>query len=209
MSTALDTGENIITLVELKPYLGESTGASTAYDRRWNEIINTVSFQFNSYTNRLLKNRQITEYYDGDGSASLLTNQYPITSVSTNIDIRVNTDRSYTTTYKIDSTSIIIDSTEGLVRLDDDTFDAGDHSVKIVYNAGYFASGSTTTPTFPSDLKYAAYEMCRVLWDREKRNSVGRRAESFEGSAITYESAMPWSVKDVLDKYKDLSRTNG
>ena len=199
--TLLDTGNSLLTLAELKVYFGLSTGASTTYDRSFKTLINDVSWQFNSYTNRHLKSREITEYRDGTGTDTIFTNEFPIVSASTSIDIRVDTDRGYSTGDKIGSTSIVIYSTEGKITIEDDTFDAGEQSVKIVYEGGY--------STIPWDLRRAAREMCRVLWEREKNNSVGRRSESYEGASITYEPSMPWSVKDTLDKYRDPGRTNG
>ena len=198
LDTALDTGA-IATLADCKEYLGLSTG-STDYDRRLRALINTVTYQFDSYTNRTLSPSCHTEYHDGDGSDELYLNQWPLVSTSTNIDVRIDVDRSYDTGDKVDSTSVIVYSTAGKVVLDDDTFDAGYQSVKVVYTAGY--------STIPYDLEYAALEMVRVLFDREKSNSVGRRSESFEGAAVTYEPTMPWSVKDVLDKYRDHGKTS-
>lgn len=190
---SLDQTNNIISVDEFADYLGDD--GSTNYGR-YELIINAVSHLFNSYTNRKLKSRQLTEYYDGNGGTVLYVDSYPIVSVSTDIDIRVDTDRSYSTSDKITSTNIVIDSEEGRIRLENDSFDSGEHSVKIVYTAGY------TTATMPWDLKYAAMEMCRFYQNREMSNRVGIRSEGGEGGSVTYETDMPWSVKQVLDLYR-------
>lgn len=194
---ALDQTNCIIGVDELADYMGDI--GSTAFGR-YSLVINAVSHLFNTYTNRKLKARSLTEYYDGNGGSELYVDNYPIVSTSTNIDIRVDTDRSYSTSDKVASTDIIIDSEEGRIRLDDDTFDTGAHSVKIVYTAGY------STGTMPYDLKYAAMEMSRFYLNREKSNRVGVRSEGAEGGSITYETDMPWSVKQVLELYR---RPNG
>lgn len=190
---SLDQTNNIIGVDELADYLGDD--GSTAFGR-YELVVNAVSHLFNTYTNRKLKSRSLTEYYDGDGGQSLYLDNYPIVSTSTDIDIRIDTDRDYTTSDKVSSTNIVIDSEEGRVRLETDVFDSGEHSVKVVYTAGY------STSTMPWDLKYAAMEMSRFYLNRETKNRVGVRSEGAEGGSITYETDMPWSVKQVLDMYR-------
>lgn len=200
MGTSIDTSNNLITLSDVKKYLGVST-SSTEYDYRLNGIIDDVSWRFNSETKRLLKSRNLTEYYDGDNSFVLLTNQYPITSVSTSIDIRIDVDRSYSTSDKVSSTSIVIYSTEGKIVLTDDVFERGNKSVKVVYTAGY--------TTIPYDLAGATKEMVRLKFSNETKNRVGVRSESVSGGSITYEQDLPWSVKRVLDLYTRRDRRAG
>lgn len=194
----LDTGNALITLAEFKKYIGQSTG-STSYDERYINLINQSSIRFNNLTNRLLKSRSITEYRDGDGDNALYTNQWPIVSNSTNIDIRIDTDRAYTstdfpTTDKVDSTSIIIYSTKGMIKLKGKSFSAGDQSIKLTYTAGY--------STIPEDLKYACMEHCRLMWKRETSNQIGIKSQSVEGGTVSYEEDMPWSIKRIIDMYK-------
>ncbi len=190
---ALDTGNNLITLADAKLYLGISTG-TTSYDERFNDLINSVSWCFNDETGRKLKSRSITEYRDGDGSTQMFTNEYPITSNTTDIDIRVDTDRDYDTGDKVDSTSIIIYSTPGRIVLDGETFETGAQSVKIVYTAGY--------TTIPYDLAYAAKEYLRVLWNKEKTNRIGIKSESVSGGSLSYEEGIPYTIRKTLNKYK-------
>lgn len=190
---SLDTVNNLISLSDLKLYLGISTGTTT-YDARLTDIINAVSWRFNAETGRKLKARAITEYRDGDNSTFIFTNEYPINSNSTDIEIYIDTERSYSTSDKVSSDDIVIYSTMGKIVLDDDSFDEGAQSVKIVYNGGY--------STIPYDLQYAAKEYARLIKHREDSNNIGVRSESVEGGSITYAEDIPWSVKMVLQKYK-------
>jgi len=190
---ALDQTNNIIKLEEFTEYLGDE--GSTVYGR-YEAIINAVSHLFNTYTKRKLKSRSLTEYYDGNGKSEMYVDNYPIVSVSTNIGIYVDTSRSYSTSTVVSSSNIIIDSEEGKIRLANTSFSAGAHSIKIVYTAGY------STTTMPEDLKYAAKEMGRFYLNREGSNRVGIRSEGGEGGSVTYETDMPWSVKQVLDMYR-------
>jgi hypothetical protein len=190
---SLDTVNALITVANFKSYIGQDTG-STSNDSRYEDIINNVSWRFNSITNRLLKARSITEYRDGNGTQEVYTDQWPINSNSTSIDIRIDTDRDYDTGDKVDSDSIVIYSTPGRIHLEDDTFSTGPQAVKLVYNGGY--------STIPYDLAYAAKEMCRLLWKKEQENRVGIKSQSYEGGSVTYEQDLPWSVRKILDLYK-------
>lgn len=191
ISTSLDTGNSLLTLTQLKNYFGST---STTFDNRFYDLINVVSYRFNLETDRKLKARNITEYHDGDDKNFVQLNEYPINSNSTSISIYIDRDRQYGTTSKISSTRIVIYSTQGKVFLRDRHFDNGEVSTKVVYNAGY--------SSIPFDLQYAAKEMIRLLWNREKNNRIGIRSESYDGGSISYEGDMPWSVQKVLEKYK-------
>lgn len=190
---ALDTVNALITVAEFKDYLGQSTG-STSYENRYADLINTASYRFNSVTDRKLKARATTELRDGTGLNYIHTNEWPINNTAATIDIRVDTDREFTTGDKVDSTSIVIYSTYGEIKLDGDIFSQGMQSVKLVYNAGY--------ATIPFDLQYACKEYCHVLWSREQTNHVAVKSESVEGSNVTYEPDMPLTVRRILESYK-------
>jgi len=197
---ALDTANNVIVLSELKSWLGDT---GTANDTKYNDIINAVSHRFNLETNRKLKSRSLTEYRDGDGGTVMRTLEWPIVSTSTTIDIRVNADRSFTTSYKVAAADIVLYATEGLIYLDDDSFDAGEQSVKLVYTAGYTAATTTgSTGTMPRDIRQAAREYGMFLLQRMKDRQVGVRSMSYEGQTVQYENDMPWSVRQVLEAYR-------
>jgi hypothetical protein len=196
----MDTGNNIITKNEFKAYLGD-TGA--ANDTKYEQIINAVSARFNLETGRRLKAREITEYRDGDGGTVMRTLEWPIVSQSSTIDIRIDEDRAYPTTDKVTSTNIVIYTTEGLIYLEDDSFESGNRNVKIVYTAGYTAATTTgSTGTMPQDIRHAAKEYGLYLWQRQNDRNVGIRQISGEGQQVTYETDMPWSVRQVLEAYR-------
>lgn len=208
MAVYLDTANSLLTLTEVKSYMGD-TGAE--YEDRYKRLINAVSHTFNRETNRLLKEREITEYRDGDGGTVIDVRQYPLTSDTTSIDIRIDTDRAYSTGDRVGSTSIALYEDIGRVAVRNKSFTAGEQSVRIVYRAGYTldssgtTSGSATasTGTLPYDLQYSALDMVRYLLNRETDNLVGIRTLAAEGRSITIETDMPWSVVKTLDKYKD------
>ncbi|HFD04718.1 MAG TPA: hypothetical protein ENJ25_01075, partial [Firmicutes bacterium] len=72
---ALDTDNALTTLDDAKTWCGVN---NTDYDTLLTDFINSVSWQFNSFTNRKLKARDITAQYDGDGSNVMVLPEYPV-----------------------------------------------------------------------------------------------------------------------------------
>lgn len=203
---SIDTTNSLLTLTGVRQYLG--TTGTTSPNGRLEELINVVSHRFNSETGRYLKSRSHTTYMDGNGKDHVYLDQFPVSTASTNIDVRIDTDWGFSTSDKVGSTDIRIYANEGRIFINNVAFSEGEQSVKIVYTAGYTVSSTSadsTTGTLPYDLGYAAKEMIQLLYAREQRGGagIGIRSESVEGGSITYEDGMPWSVRQVLNKYKD------
>ena len=194
MSTGTDTDNALLATTDAAEYLG-STGSTGGW-YKINDLINAAAQRFNAETGRLLKSRSHTEYYDGNGTASLYLNHWPISS--TTITITIDADRAFTSTGDVVTSTDVMLSTElGLVRLDGHTFETGEKNVKVEYSAGY-----STAAAF--DLVLASKEMVQLMWNRmDKKDLIGVRSESFEGGSRAYETDLPWSVKKVLDMYRD------
>jgi hypothetical protein len=195
MATAVDTALSLITGAEALEYLG-STGTTGDWYRIY-DLVNVVASRMNSEAGRALKASTYTEYYDGDGGDELILKHYPLTS--TDVVIYVDETRAFTDTdYQVSGTDVLLDTEAGIVRLDGDSLSVGERNVRVQYSAGYSSSGSDYA------LFGAAKEYLQLLWQRaSKRDTIGLRTESFEGGSRTYENDLPWSVKQVLQMYKD------
>ena len=194
MATGPSTEISLLSLADGKASLG-STG-DTDNDGAIADQINALSARFETETGRKLKSREHTEYYDGNGRSYLYLTNYPL--ASTTIVITIDEARAFDDTGDVvTSTDVILSTEEALVRLDGHTFTSGKANVKIVYTAGY-----TTDVEFT--LVQAAKDFLQILWNRwDRKDMIGVRSESYEGGSRTYESDMPWSVKKILDTYKD------
>lgn len=194
MSTSCDTENSLLSLDDAKIWIGVST-SDTTYDPVVYDLINSVSLRFNLETGRKLKARSWTEYYDGDGGDDLYLNNWPLSSTSVTVTIDAN--RAYTTDLTVAGTDLMLTTESARVRLDDDAFDEGTRSVKVVYSAGYSTSDA-------HDLTMAAKEFLGLMWNRyTKKDMIGIRTDGHEGGSRTYENDLPWSVKKVLDLYRD------
>lgn len=200
MATQIDSANSFISSGEAVAYLG-STGTTDEWGAIY-DAANYVASRMNAEAGRMLKARSFCEYYDGNGEAELMLRHYPLTSTSITIyddETRVYTD----TDYQVTSTDVVLDTESGIVRLDGHVFASGTRNVQVQYSAGYTTGGSTSD-FGEGALIGAAKEFLQVMWNRmTKRDSVGLRTESFEGGSRTYETDLPWSVKKVLELYKD------
>lgn len=195
---SLDTENSLLSLDDTLDYLGlGTTTGSTETNDKVTDIINSVSYRFNLETGRLLKSRSYTDVYDGNGKNNLMLNQYPLSS--TTITINIDTNRAFTDTDKtVTSTDVFLSTETAIVELDDDIFGSGFKNVQVQYSAGY-----TTAQAY--DLVDAAKEYSWFKWNRRtnKNAAIGVRSESFEGVTVTYETDLPWSVKQILDRYRN------
>lgn len=199
MSTACDTSISLLLLTEIKTYMEGSTTGSSQYDGQYYALIDTVSQFINTYTGRVLKYNTYTSDYDGNGGIEFFVKNWPFNS--TVIDVFIDSDRSFstgTTTYEVPSTDILLYMDEGKIVLDGYSFSEGRQNIRIVYTGGF------STGTIPHDLRRAALELAQFYWNRElKKDRIGIRNESLEGGSRTFETDMPWSVKKILDYYKE------
>jgi len=124
--------------------------SNTSDDTLIQNIIYRVTDQIQSYCRRDFFSTEYTEYYDGDGSKTLIVNQFPITAIDSIYD---DIDYQWGSDDEISSDDIIFnansnDSKSGIINLDTDYFSIGKQNIKITYTAGY--------STIPYDIEKAA-----------------------------------------------------
>jgi hypothetical protein len=186
---AVDTVNSLVTLAEAKAWIGIKT-ADTTYDALVENFIDGVSWQFNKYSGRLLKARDITEYTEGANTLTIKLKQWPVNSITS---IFIDAEREYGATTEI--TDYTFHET-GLVFSDTYSFSAVPNAVKIVYNAGY--------STIPYDLKVAALDQIKWLFRRHRDNSEGVTSETtINGSTTrTEDGEMLTTSMEILKRYK-------
>ncbi len=190
----------LTTLADIKTYLGVD---STADDEALLSIATVVTYWMERYTGRKLKSRSLTEYYNGSGTERLWTRNWPITSTPATIEIYDDLDRAYGADTKLAAADIIIYSDEGYIELDGSTFSEGRQNVKLVYVAGYGASGALV----PHDLVGAAFEFTGFLWQRKALKGWMNSGVTIQAGSVTIlDEWAPRTVKNVLDAYRSHRR---
>lgn len=127
----------LCTLSQVKQALGLSA-ASASRDAYLERQIERTSRQIESYCRRRFVARDYKEYYDGDGSDTLMVGNYPVLSVATLGD---DPDREYTSSTDFVGLDNILTSRahEGIIRVWDEVarLAKGRGNVYIEYHAGY------------------------------------------------------------------------
>lgn len=146
---AVPSGDDLTTVAAFKVNFN-ILSTFTDHDTLIQNLITQKSKECANYCNRKFAARALTEYYDGDGRATLLLREYPINSITS---IHDDPDRAYGAETLIDSADYTMPNAglDGMVKGDGIIFGAGVENIKVVYNGGY--------STLPADLVSAAEMM--------------------------------------------------
>ena len=168
---------SLTTLSTVKEYLG-LTG--TGEDVLLNRLMDWATDFIHSHCGRIFPQGGYDEYIDGDGTETLLSHQFPILSVnSLEVDGIVK-----------GSTSFVLYSPLGLLKLKSGVFPRGKKNVRLQYTAGY--------ATIPKDVEQACIELVALRYYDRGRERLG--VASKEGTAFI--SQLPQEIRQVLDLYK-------
>ena len=199
MSETIDTNNALVTLAELKEYLAYSGEDSFISDESNDDqltlLINAAALYCNSFTGVELLQREQTEYYNGDGGDYLYVNNYPITE-SPAIDLRIDPDRDFEETDRVEADDMAIEYEIGKITLLEDVFPSGAKTIKIVYTAGY-AAGSV-----PSDLRLANCLIIERMWKNQKDKLASISSLTTAGNSISLiEKEIPEMASTILKRY--------
>jgi hypothetical protein len=187
---AVDTVNNLVSLSALKTFIGVKT-TDTDYDEMCEQAIDGASWYLNSETGRKLKARDLTEYYDGDGTDKLVFEQRPINAMSS---IYSDAARAFGSTTLVDSDDYELYGDEGYVVFTATGVATGHHVLKATYNAGY--------STIPYDLKQACIELATLWYENYKSHHTQLKSVSSDAGTQSYEHNIPPFVKAIIKKYR-------
>jgi len=190
----IDTTNNLVDIDTAKAFVGaKSDNADQEYILK--SYINSASAFCNDYTHRKLKARNLTEYYNGDGSNVILLDQYPINSLTS---VHDDLNRSYGSDTLIDSSDLVTMPNDIPYKIiyDGGYFLAGIKNIKVVYNAGY-------ATTIPYDLQQACLEVIAYFFKNSEESRFGITSRTVGDGSITVETMqIPKSALQILDTYK-------
>lgn len=191
----LDTTNALVSLDDAKDFLKIATEESDAVVT---SLINRASAWANTYTQRLLLSRALTEYYDGDGEEELLLRQYPVTALTNIYDDPL---RAFGAGTAIDvAANVILDNEKGIIRLWNQAaaFNSGKANIKVVYTAGY-ALASVPESVKEAVLVYIGHAYRREYLDQKfgvSSETIGDRTTTYAASDI------PEKAKVLLNPYR-------
>lgn len=172
---------------EVKNYIGMS-GSDATIDTLISDLCNRVSTTIETYCNRTFDSTTHTEYYDGHGTDTLYTNNYPITSVS---GIWEDSGREWEDSSVVDSDEYFTTDTTIYRKLS--TFIDYPVAIKLTYTSGY--------TTLPADLKQAAITEVARLYEKRKEVSVTDKTYGDATTSYSMDVFLPNSLL-VFDMYR-------
>ena len=154
-------------------------------------LIQAVSEMFDAATDRHLLASAHTEYYVGNGTATIYLRNYPVTSTTDNIDIRVDPGREFGTDSRV--TELWLENETGAVVRKGRWFGQG-VPIRAVYNAGY--------TTVPHDLRLATMNMLSVVWGEKDKKQFNLASMTIGDINYQYLDRIPHKVAQTLMRYR-------
>jgi uncharacterized phiE125 gp8 family phage protein len=172
--------------------------ATTSEDTVLGSMISRASILANKFAGRTFLQQTYTEYYDGDGTDTLMVNNYPIGAVTSLYD---STDRVFDSGSAIDVTDdVMIDADAGIVRLWNNAiaFNTGKANIKIVYTGGYALA------SMPYDIQEAVILIVQHQYRRIYQDQrIGLASETIGDHTMQYvEDWIPKKAKEILERYR-------
>lgn len=163
-------------------------------------LINRASKKFESRTKRKLKERTLTEEYDGTGTKDLVLHEYPIKSV---IDVFIDFRRDFTSDTRLDDEDVVVSAAEGRITI-------GTHLASRAAIGGIFSRGTKIIRVkyiagldpIPEDLEGAAIQLAAANFARAREGADAILVESAGGRTITWKDGMPTHIIDTVDDYR-------
>ena len=215
MATPKLIAQALTTIENAKKYLQDQ--GSPTDNHVWLAMhINAASAWIQSFTGRkrlVWIDETYTEYYDGDNSSEIYVNELPLIEVVQIITLPFSGTGgavTYTgpTAPAIDNDDMYFISEDGLIVAKTFGFPQGVRSVRIDYQAGYYAEGDESAGSAPSPertmLEMIVLEAISLRWRRWKNQSAGVKTRTDEGATITYKDSD--FDKATLDWLKLLQR---
>lgn len=179
---------NLLTLHEAKLRMNIQ---DDSHDMLFNTLIADVSSIIEGYCGRTLTDGTYVEYKDGGGNQEILTDEWPIISITSIYD---DVDREYPDISLIDSDDYTFYPNEGKIVLMSSTiigrnfrtvFYNGKRNVKITYVAGY--------TTIPGDIKIIASEILMKKFKNiiDRRIGISSISSSGENFSIALSDLLP------------------
>lgn len=182
----------LATLEDVYTYLGQSYNPSDLdiTDEQYQFFIDTASAEIERYCNRHFEAASYTEYQDGHRTNVILTDNYPIISVSEVVTVDNKQDVDTT----LDMDYIIIDYPNGEVKYSGN-FPEGYKNIRIRYRAGY--------EQIPYDLVVAVCKMV-VNEVRNTSTNTNMKSEKLGDYSYTLKTGIEISddVKTLLNQFK-------
>lgn len=172
---------------DVKPWLEIAPAVISSDDVLQLCMESAIEF-FESYTNRVLEEQDLTEQYNGNGTHVMGLRQFPVSQV-----LGVSIDAAWLFPTSEDSASYILDNDVFLVRKE--VWPQGIRNIQVTYTAGY------TPDDAPVDLKLASLQMIEFLYKGRGDHRLGVTNRNKIGESLTFQDSVPKTILDLIAPY--------
>lgn len=137
------------------------TGHSTPTAGTITQAIEGLSVLFESLTDRVFSSTAYTEYHDGDGTAEIIVENYPMISVTS---LHIDGAREFGATTLVAAADYSVYLSDGLINLHGYVTVRGSKTIKLIYVAGY--------ATIPADIDDVIAQAAAQLIMREEQGQL-------------------------------------
>jgi len=173
------------------------TAGDAAHDDRITDLINSVSWLFNSVCDRKLKAQALTEYYDGPGGILLYLSNPPVASLA----LYQDAERAWASTTLIAATDYALYEDTGRVVLTGDAFLRDIRVIKAVYTGGF--------STIPKDIEEAALEIIAQRFRMADAKGEDKVSSSNDGGSTSYIKDLSPFVERTIARYRKYGGIGG
>lgn len=197
-----------VSVAQASEYTGISSADQTTYATFLTDMLDAAATFMENYCDRRLidggADTALTEYvsYSGDGQ-TLYPNNYPIGAITS---IHNDQNWNWDSTTALDSTFYRVNNERDSVVFISSELTEGTENIRIIYTAGY---GATGAPTIPEDLALCTKIIFKKWVMDSNQKPLGRGLEQIASmsaeDSVTLPSpkeVIPVSAQRILDRYK-------
>ncbi|MBI9103756.1 MAG: hypothetical protein JEY99_15175 [Spirochaetales bacterium] len=164
-------------------------------------LIFSCSAEIETYTDRMLKQRQLRELRDGFKQDEIILRQYPVKEI-TSLKVDKNRDYAEETLIPPDYYSCRIpgenddkEQKSEIILADGFSFPRGKNNIEIIYTAGY------AEDQIPEPIKTATLELVEWTMKRLKNHQIGEVNLKY-GNTTKIATKIPDHVLELITPYK-------
>lgn len=172
------------------------SSTDTTQTARLELFINAATARIESMTDRLLKERTITEVRSGRRNNIIVLRQWPVTAIAS---VKVDTNSVFSADSALSADDYQIADDQTSVQIKNQVFSSGTNNIQIVYTAGY---NTTDHLGQLADLEIATLWMVEWFYRHRERGDMGRSSKSKGDESVGILIDMPPMIEALIKDYK-------
>ena len=170
----------------------------TTQTARLELFINAATARIEAMTDRLLKERTITEVRSGRRNNIVVLRQWPVAAITS---LKVDAESLFGAETALDPADYRIADDQISVQIKGQVFPSGTNNIQIVYTAGF---NTTDHLGQLADLEIATLWIVEWFYRLRERGDMGRSSKSKGDESVGILTDMPPMIRSLIADYKRL-----